>query len=110
MKALTSPVLVPEDFPRDPFPAGLSGSQLKVSAELIDDHYVVGLTDQDRQSRYLYCIDLVEQLIAYAERKRLERSDMPLDQLLVGVDASLRRKDWQLSNLENDWIMRCVRR
>ncbi|OYU44721.1 MAG: hypothetical protein CFE44_11435, partial [Burkholderiales bacterium PBB4] len=51
---------VPEDFPRDPFPAALAGSQMKLAARLIDGRYVVGLTDEERYGRFLMCSDLVE--------------------------------------------------
>jgi hypothetical protein len=101
--------VVPEDFPRNTSPAALAGSQPKVAAQLIDGRYVVGLTDEERQNRYLYCADLVEQLMMYTHRKQLELPDLPLEQLLSQIDASIRRKDWELSAIEYDWIMQQLR-
>ncbi|OYU45583.1 MAG: hypothetical protein CFE44_06750 [Burkholderiales bacterium PBB4] len=96
---------VPEDFPRDPFPAALAGSQMKLAARLIDGRYVVGLTDEERYGRFLMCSDLVEQLVAYVQRKQQERPDQSLNALLDSIDVSLRQKGWKLGSSEFDWIM-----
>ncbi|MDP1680980.1 MAG: hypothetical protein Q8L39_04310, partial [Burkholderiales bacterium] len=80
-------VLVPEDFPHDPFPATLAGAQPKVSAREVDGRYVVGLTEEERRGRYLMCADLVYQLTGYTERKRIERHDLTLIKLLDEIDA-----------------------
>ncbi len=69
-------VLVPDDFPRHPFPASLPGAQPKFSARLIDGRYVVGPTEDELIARFLMCSDLVDQLTSYTERKRLERRDL----------------------------------
>jgi len=103
---LDDPVVsVPEDFPRDPFPEALTGMQHKVAAREIDGRYVVGLTDDERRGRYLMCADLVEQLTGYTERKRIERVDLTLPQLLTEIDAGIRRKGWEVGPAEFDWIM-----
>lgn len=102
-------VLVPEDFPQDPFPASLAGAQLKVVACEIDGRYLVGLTEDERRGRYRMCADLVEQLIAYTEKKQLQRGDLTMTALLDEIDASVRRKGWELGSVEFDWIMRRVR-
>jgi hypothetical protein len=99
-----SKVVVPEDFPRDPFPASLSGTQMKFAARKIDGRYVVGLTDDERQGRFLMCSDLVDQLTAYAERKHRERKDLSMPALLDEIDRSMRRKGWELGASEFDWI------
>lgn len=105
----SSNVAVPDDFPRDPFPAALSGAQLKVAAQLIDGKYVVGMTDDERRGRYLMCKDLVEQLTEYTERKRTERTDLTLPALLDAIDVSVRKKGWEVAGIELDWIMGRVR-
>ena len=102
-------VTVPDDFPRDPFPASLSGAQLKVAARLIDGQYVTGLTEDERRGRYLMCIDLVEQLTAYSHRKHKERTDLTMEALLVEIDKSVRLKGWEVAQVELDWIMGRVR-
>lgn len=102
-------VLVPEDFPHDPFPAVLAGAQPKVVAREVDGRYVVGLTEEERCGRYLMCLDLVEQLTGYTERKRIERHDLTLTRLLDEVDVGIRRKGWELGKVEFDWIMSRLR-
>jgi hypothetical protein len=101
--------MVPEDFPHDPFPASLAGAQMKVSAREIDGRYVVGLTSDERRGRYLMCADLVEQLLAYTEKKRTQRRDLALEALLVDIDAGIRRKGWEVGPVEFDWIMAQLR-
>lgn len=44
-------VMVPDDYPDDPYPSGLGGAQPKFSARLIDGRYVVGVTDAERAER-----------------------------------------------------------
>ena len=102
-------VLVPADFPHDPFPATLAGAQPKVSAREVDGRYVVGLTEKERRGRYLMCADLVEQLTGNTERKRIKRHDLTLTKLLDEIDAGIRRKGWELGQVEFDWIMARVR-
>ena len=102
-------VTVPDDFPRDPLPAALTGAQPKIAARLIDGEYVVGLTDDERRGRFLMCQDLIEQLTDYAERKRTERTDMTLPALLDAIDVSVRKKGWEVAGIELDWIMGRVR-
>ena len=97
--------VVPADFPRDPFPASLAGTQPKFAARLIDGRYVVGLTEGERVERYLMCNDLVDQLTGYVERKRLDRTDLTIAALLDQVDTGIRRKGWDLGGAEFDWIM-----
>ena len=99
------PVEVPEGFPRDPFPAALPGSQIKVSARLIDGRYVVGLTPEERQGRYLMCADLVEQLVGYCLRKREQQPDRTVAQLLENINQRIRLQGWELGAEEYDWIM-----
>lgn len=96
---------VPEDFPRDPFPAALPGAQAKFVAREVDGRFIVGLTDEERQARFLMCSDLVEQLEAYAKRKQRERPDLTLPTLLDQIDLGIRRKGWEIGAGEFDWMM-----
>ena len=100
---------VPDDFPHNPFPASLAGVQPKLSARLIEGHYVVGLTEDERRARYLMCSDMVEQLIEYTERKHHQRTDLTMAGLLDQVDISIRNKGWELGAVELDWIMKKLR-
>lgn len=100
---------IPSDFPRDPWPAALTGAQPKLAARLIDGKYVIGLTPEERTARYDVCADLVLQLVAYCERKL--RADPPavLDELLPKVEQSLNGKGWETSPIEIAWCIRQVR-
>jgi len=98
-------VMVPDDFPRDPFPASLSGAQSKFTGYEVDGRYAVGLPEDEQRGRYLMCADLVEQLTAYTERKHVECPDLTLAALLDDIDAGIRRKGWEVGATEFDWIM-----
>lgn len=102
-------VVVPEDFPWNPFPASLAGSQMKFSARQIDGKYVVGLTAAERRERYTVCLDLLDQLSDYTNRKRQQHSDLPLEQLIHQIDVGIRAKGLELGQVEFDWIMRRLR-
>ncbi|MES2584185.1 MAG: hypothetical protein V4627_15790 [Pseudomonadota bacterium] len=100
---------IPEDFPRDPFPAAVPGAQPKFVARKIDGRYVVGLTEQERRERYEACLDLVEWLTGYTEKKYRQFSGVPIEALLDKFDRDIRLKDWGLSSVEFDWIMAQLR-
>lgn len=96
---------VPESFPRDVWPALLSGAQPKLAVRRIDGKYVTGLTKAERAERYEVCAHLVEQLVAYCRRKQVERPEEPLESLLRRVDAAVRTKGWNFSPIELNWCM-----
>lgn len=99
-------IVVPSDFPRDPFPAALSGSQPKFSARLIDGLYVVGLTQGERKDRYLACMDLVDQLTAYVNRKHAQKPDLTMSETLDDVTGRLTHQGWELGSVELEWNMK----
>lgn len=103
---------VPDDFPRNPFPASLAGTQAKFAARMINGRCVVGLTDDERAERYAMCLDLVEQLVAYCRRKSLEQPTRSPNELLGWVERGVRNKQavWQLGGTEVDWIVAQMRR
>lgn len=98
-------VNVPADFPRNPDPGSISGFQPKLLARRIGEKFVVGYTPEEVKQRYLYCQDLVDQLVPYCERKKREHPDWSEAYLLEQIKASLHRKDWGLSALEIDWMV-----
>lgn len=108
-KKPVSDVLVPDDYPRDPYPASLGGSQPKFAARLIEGRYVIGLTDEERQERYLYCANWVETLVDYVPNKRLRRPDMSLEDVLRYIHAGIRSERGDLGEVELDWIMAKLR-
>lgn len=100
---------IPESFPRDPWPATLSGAQPKLAVRLIDGQYIAGLTDAERFERYDICEDLAQQLVAYCRRKHSVHPDEPLNSLLRKVENSARGKGWDVSPIELTWVMSRVR-
>lgn len=102
-------VIVPEDFPRDPFPAALTGAQPKFSVRLINGRYVVGLTPDERADRYLGCLDLVVQLTAYVNRKCEEKPDLTLSVVLDNVARRIPLQGWDLGRTELVWIEKHLR-
>ena len=105
----TAEVTVPDDFPRDPFPAALSGTQAKFAARLIDGRYVVGLTPEERAERYLGCLDLVDQLTAYVNRKVAEKPDLPPSAVFDSLAIRLPHQGWDLGKTELEWIEKHLR-
>lgn len=106
-----SDVVVPEDFPRNPFPASLSGAQPKLAARLIDGRFIVGLTLDERVERYLVCVDLVEQLLDFCTREAGEHPTWTQEELLSWVERGVRNKQttWRLGAAEIDWIVAQMR-
>lgn len=102
-------IVMPSDFPRDPFPAALWGSQPKFSARFIDGQYVVGLTQEERKQRYLACTDLVDQLTAYVKRKHAQRPDVTLSAILDNVTSRIPYQGWDLGRSEIDWMVKHLR-
>jgi hypothetical protein len=102
-------VVVPDDFPRDPYPSGLAGAQPKFSARLIDGRYVVGLTEEERQERYLFCAGWVEQLVGYVAKVQTKKPEMTMEDVMQYVHAGIRRERGDLGEVELDWIMAKLR-
>lgn len=96
---------VPHDFPRPPLLAAIAGAQPKLPARVLDDAYVVGLTPEELHERFELCQDLVDQLVPYCRRKRLERPEWSQGQLLSKVGAAIRGKGWDVSEPELQWVL-----
>ncbi len=101
---------IPDDFPRDPWPAAISGVQPKFAARKIGDKFVVGLTLEELAERYDNCRDLVVQLVAYCTRKLKADAGLTLDKLLPKVEQACAGKGWDVTPIEMRWIMDKVRK
>lgn len=108
-KKSTADHAVPDDFPRDPFPAALSGAQPKFAARLIEGRYVVGLTPEERAERYLGCLDLVDQLTAYVHKKLAQKPDLTLTAVLDNLASRIPQQGWDLGGPELVWIEKHLR-
>lgn len=100
---------VPDDFPHDPFPTALSGTQPKLAARLIEGKYVVGLTPEERAQRYLGCLDLVDQLTAYVHKKMAQKPDLTLTAALDSLASRIPQQGWDLGWTEVVWIEKQLR-
>nr|CBA32550.1 hypothetical protein Csp_D32710 [Curvibacter putative symbiont of Hydra magnipapillata] len=97
-------MVVPGDFPTDVYPSALAGSQTKFSARVIDGKYVVGLTPAERSQHYLQCLDLLNQLTEYTQRKLDQKPEAPRAEILDDIVKRIPLQGWALSTPELEWI------
>lgn len=97
---------VPADFPRSAPLAAVAGAQPKTLARQ-DGSAFVSPGEDETQARYVVCADLVNQLLAYAAKKRSERPDWSNLEVQAKVVASTRQKSfaWGLSPAETEWVV-----
>lgn len=105
-----SALVVPADFPRSAPLGSVPGAQPK----LLVQRQGSGLKlpdDSDTEARYEVCADLVQQLLTYSVRKRLERPDWTKEQVCEKVIASTRQRAfaWGLSPAETEWVVDCFK-
>ena len=96
---------VPADFPRDTLLGAVPGAQAKLLARKVGDNYVVGLTQEELQERYIVCEDLVQQLVPYCSRKQREYATWTEAEILSKVAKALQAKKWGQSPAEISWII-----
>lgn len=96
---------IPNDFPRVRAPAALAGAQPKLAVVLQDGRYVTDFSEEELAGRYDMCADLLRQLTAYCQRKRVERPEWSNSELLAKVRRSLHTKGWDLTDGEIDWLI-----
>lgn len=100
---------IPDDFPRQPDPEALAGAQPKIAVRLVDGKYISGHTQAELETRYDVCADLVTQLVAYYQRKKLQPPVRTQNELLMRIEEALGQKGWGLTAAEIAWCMRQVR-
>ncbi|NPT38324.1 hypothetical protein [Paraburkholderia xenovorans] len=110
---MTRPHVVPEDFPREPSPGLLPGTQPKLLVREMDGRYYTGLTNEELWTRYDACEDLAGQLAEYALRK-MSAAGLSLDDALRQVEKGLKAKvgagKWDFSNAEIAWMLHRTRK
>ncbi|WP_220377455.1 DUF2442 domain-containing protein [Paraburkholderia sp. BL6669N2] len=99
---------VPVDFPWDPTPALLPGTQPKLAGRLIDGRFVVGLTAEERWVRWDICEDLAQQLVPKTLKDAAKFPEHSHDVTLRRMRRALERKQWTESQ-ETDWLMQRLR-
>ena len=98
-------IVVPDDYPRDPYPTGLGGAQPKFAARLINGRYVVGLTEDELKERFVFCANWLEQLVEYVPKKLAKNPEISIEDVLQYVHSGIRRERGDLGEVELDWIM-----
>src|SRR6266702_3369203 len=99
---------VPADFPWDPTPALLSGTQPKLAGRLIEGRFVVGLTAEERYIRWDMCEDLAQQLVPKTLKDAAKYHQHSRDVTLKRMRRAIEGKRWT-EGLETDWLMQRLR-
>jgi hypothetical protein len=99
---------VPADFPRDPTPALLSGTQPKLAGRWIDGRLIVGLTAAERFERWDMCEDLAQQLVPKTLKDAAKYPMHSHDVTLKRIRRAIEGKKWT-ERVETDWLMERLR-
>jgi len=103
---LSSPV--PADFPWDPTPALLSGTQPKLAVRQIEGRFVVGLTAEERYARWDMCEDLAQQLVPKTLKDAAKFPMHSRDVTLRRMRRAIEGKHWT-ERIETDWLIERLR-
>ncbi|MFM0657356.1 DUF2442 domain-containing protein [Paraburkholderia sediminicola] len=99
---------VPANFPWDPTPALLSGSQPKLAGRWLDDRFVVGLTAEERFIRWDLCEDLAQQLVPKTLKDAAKYPQNSREVTLRRMKRAIQSKGWT-ERVETDWLMSRLR-
>lgn len=104
---------IPDDFPREAPLASVPGAQPKLAVRLVNGKYITGLTDEEWLERYDGCEDLAQQCATYCARKVAENPALThqlcLANVRKGFALKVQRGEWDLSDAEQDWVMKRAR-
>lgn len=104
--------VVPEDFPREPSPGLVPGTQPKLLVRKSHGRYYIGLTDEELWTRYEACEDLAGQLAEYASRK-IRQFGWSFADTFAKIERSVNGKvsagEWDFSPAEIAWVMKRTR-
>jgi len=96
---------VPDSFPCEPCFGAVPGEQPKVLVRKAGNIYVAGQTQIERRERYEICLDLVQQLLPYCQRKRVEKPAWSMQDIVDKTHHAIRGKNWDFSGAEIEWVM-----
>ncbi|CAJ0683609.1 hypothetical protein [Ralstonia wenshanensis] len=104
---------IPPDFPRETPLASVPGAQPKLAVRLVNGKYISGLTDEEWLDRYDGCEDLAQQCVIYCTRKVAENPALTheccLTNVRKGFALKVQRGEWDLSEQEQDWVVKRAR-
>lgn len=106
---ISSRAVVPGDFPRYPLPTAPADNQTKLPARLIDGKYVVGLTPLEQLEHHYVYLDFMNQLVAYTHRKRDQRPEVPLVEIVDEIVYHMSLQGWNLSKPGQEWVANQLR-
>lgn len=114
MGAIDSKKDVFRSFPRRGVLSALGGAQAKVAVVKVGDKYVAPeVTDVEHESRFEYCYDLAQQLVAYCERKATENPDWSqlfnYERAAKGLRQKSDARIWDIDSSELAWMLEAVR-
>ena len=99
---------IPDSFPREPCLGAVPGAQSKVLVRTEGDIYVTGQTETERLERYEICLDRVQQLLPYCQRKQVEKPAWSIEDIVYKTHHPRRGKNWDFSGAEIEWVMERV--
>lgn len=99
---------VPVDFPWDPTPGLLSGTQPKLAGRWVDGRLIVGLTAEERFIRWDMCEDLAQQLVPKTLKDAAKFPSNSRDVTLRRMRRAIANKEWT-ERVETDWLMQRLR-
>lgn len=103
---------VPDDFPREPLPEIVPGTQPKLLAREEDGRYYTGLADDELLMRYAVCEELARELSSYTSRK-MHQFGWSFADAFAKVERSVNRKvsagEWDFSPAEIAWVIKRTR-
>jgi hypothetical protein len=96
---------IPDSFPREPCFGAVSGAQPKVLVRKEGGIYAAGQTEPERLERYEICLDLVQQLLPYCQRKKVAKPAWSIQDIVDKTHQGIRSKNWDFSEAEIQWTM-----
>lgn len=96
----------PESFPRAAEKGWVPGAGEKYVASYDGSRFIVGSTPAELYARYLGCCDLLDDLFAYCERKKVDAPQLDAAALRRRIHEGLQRSpDVGITAPEHQWVM-----
>lgn len=100
---------IPEDFPRNVHEGVVPGAVPKyVARETQRGHFIVGLTADELQSRYLGCCRLALGMTSYCENKLRENPSWSPQFLLDRTGLKIAAEGWGYTDDEITWVLKRI--
>ncbi|MFZ4287714.1 hypothetical protein [Variovorax sp. HJSM1_2] len=98
---------IPDDFPRGGHEGVVPGAVPKyVARETQQGKFVVGLTEEELQSRYIDCCSLTRGMTSYCENKLRENPTWSTQFLLDRTGLKIASEGWGYTDDEITWVLK----